>query len=55
MTRCDHCEYRNSWDCDDGWNRVPNNKFCEGFKLDYSSLSDKQKKEIQKRLMKEES
>ena len=54
MMRCDYCEYRNSWDCDDGWGRVSNNQLCEEFKLDYSTLSDVQKEEIQKRLMKEE-
>ena len=51
MSRCDYCEYRNSWDCDDGWGRISNNHFCESFKLDYDSLSEKQKKEIQRRLM----
>lgn len=55
MTRCDHCEYRGSWDCDDGWNGVSNDKFCKSFKLDYFSISDKQKKEIQEMFMKEES
>ena len=51
MSRCDYCEYRNSWDCDDGWGRISNNYFCESFKLDYDSLSEKQKKEIQRKLI----
>lgn len=34
---CDHCAYRNSWDCGDGWNRRSN---CDGFKLDWNTLSD---------------
>ena len=47
--RCEHCEYRYSWDCEDYW--VSDNKLCEDFKLDFDSLTNKQKKEIQKRLM----
>lgn len=54
MYRCDYCEYRNSWDCGDGWNRVSNDCYCESFKLDYDSLSERQKKEIQRRLMRDE-
>ena len=47
--RCEHCEYRYSWDCEDWW--VSDDKLCNDFKLDFDSLTDKQKKEIQKRLM----
>ena len=42
---CDYCAYRYSYDCDDGWNRHKN---CENFKLDWDSLSEKDKKTIQK-------
>ena len=49
LMRCEHCEYRYSWDCEDWW--VSNSKICNDFKLDFDSLTDKQKKEIQKRLM----
>lgn len=51
MSRCDHCAYRNSWDCDDGWNRADNNTFCSDFKLDFDSLSSEQKNSIQRILM----
>ena len=51
MCRCDYCEYRNSWDCGDGWGRISNDYCCESFKLDYDSLSEKQKEEIQRKLM----
>ena len=51
MDRCDYCEYSNSWDCDDGWNRISNNCICEDFVLDYRRLSDKQKKTVQRILM----
>ena len=42
---CDYCVYRYSYDCGDGWNCHKN---CESFKLDWDSLSDKDKKTIQK-------
>lgn len=51
MSACNHCRYRNSWDCDDGWNR---RRSCSEFELDYSTLSDKQKKTIQKILDRED-
>ncbi len=51
MSACDHCRYRHSWDCDDVWNR---RKSCSEFELDYSTLSDKQKKTIQKILDRED-
>lgn len=42
---CDYCAYRYSYDCDDDWNHHKN---CKSFKLDWDSLSDKDKKTIQK-------
>ena len=54
MDRCSYCAYRNSWDCDDGWNRKSNNTYCEEFSLDFDALSDKQKKVIQRKLMNNE-
>jgi hypothetical protein len=51
MERCDYCIYRNSWDCGDGWNRISNSSYCSEFKLDFDSLSDKQKKQVQRVLM----
>ena len=49
MSRCDYCKYRNTWDCEE-WH-LSNDCFCEEFKLDFDTLSDKQQKAIQKRLM----
>ena len=49
--RCEHCEYRYSWDCEDYW--ISDSKICNDFKVDFDSLTDKQKKEIQKRLMRD--
>lgn len=51
MSACDHCRYRHSWECDDGWNRRKN---CSEFELDYSTLSNKQKKTIQRILDRED-
>ena len=51
MDRCEHCEYRNGWECEDTWDRVPNYKLCNSFKLDFDTLSDDVKKQIQKRLI----
>ena len=51
MNRCEHCEYRNSWDCGDGYNRIRNDTMCERFKLDFDTLSNEVKKQIQKRLI----
>lgn len=45
MTRCDYCEYRNSWDCED--DRKPDNILCDYFKLDFKTLSKKQRKALQ--------
>lgn len=53
MDRCNYCKFRNSWGCDDEWNRVSNNEFCDDFKLDFDQLSEKKKKVIQKILMRE--
>ena len=51
LNRCDYCRYKNSWDCEDGWDRVRNDKICDDFVLEFKYLSDKQKKKIQKILM----
>lgn len=51
MERCNYCVYRNSWECGDGWNRVSNSRYCAEFKLDFDSLSGKQKKQVQRVLM----
>ena len=47
--RCEHCIWRYSWDCEDCW--ISDNSMCENFKLDFDTLTNAQKKEIQKRLM----
>ena len=39
MDRCDYCKYKNSWDCEDGWDRVRNDKICDDFVLDFKFLS----------------
>ena len=49
--RCEYCEYRNGWECDDGYYRVKNDTLCDRFKLDFDVLSDGVKKQIQKRLI----
>ena len=51
MNRCDYCRYKGSWDCEDGWDRVRNDKLCDDFVLEFNLLSDKQKKKIQRFLM----
>ena len=51
MSACDLCRYRHSWECDDGWNRRKN---CSEFELDFSTLSNKQKKTIQRILDRED-
>ena len=45
MNRCDHCEYRNSWDCEDY--KTPDELLCDRFRLDYDTLTFKQKKTVQ--------
>ena len=51
MSACDHCTYRNSYDCGDGWNRRKN---CSEFRLDFDTLTEKQKKTIQRILNRED-
>ena len=51
MSRCDYCEYRYSWDCDDGYYKASKDCICDSFKLDFNELNDKQKKAIQIILM----
>lgn len=52
MSRCDYCEYRNCAECEHVGDRVSNDVICNDFKLDFDTLSDREKKTIQKRLMK---
>ena len=52
MSRCEHCEYRNSAECECVGDRVANDVVCYVFKLDFDTLSAKEKKTIQKQLMK---
>ena len=40
-----HCKYRNSWDCEDGYCNCEN---CEDFKLDFDTLTKKQQKAIKR-------
>ena len=40
-----HCEYRNSWDCEDGYCNCEN---CDQFKLDFDTLTKKQQKAIKR-------
>lgn len=51
MSRCDYCKYRNCVECEVG-DRVANDVVCNNFKLDFDTLSNREKKAIQKRLMK---
>ena len=46
MAVCEHCRYRNSWDCDDG--RPYPVSGCENFELDFSTLTKKQQKAIRR-------
>lgn len=43
--RCYHCEYKNSWDCEDY--KIPDKFLCDRFRLDYDTLTSKQKKAVQ--------
>ena len=52
MNRCDYCEYRNCAECEYVGDRVANDVICKDFNLDFDTLSDREKKTIQKRLMK---
>ena len=54
MDRCDYCRYKNTWDCEDGWDRVRNDKICDDFVLDFKFLSKKQQEQIQKILMRQD-
>jgi hypothetical protein len=54
MNRCDYCRYKNTWDCEDGCDRVQNDKICDDFVLEFNFLSKKQQKQIQKILMRPE-
>lgn len=46
-----HCEYRNSWDCEDGYCNCKN---CGYFKLDFETLTKKQQKAIKRILSHED-
>lgn len=39
-SKCEHCKYRHSWDCDDG-SPYPKNG-CSSFQLDTNTLSKEQ-------------
>lgn len=52
MLVCEHCESKYSWECDDG--DVCPKGGCEDFELDYSTLTNKQKKAIKRVLQNEE-
>lgn len=52
MSRCEHCEYRNTAECEYVGDRVANDVVCYVFKLDFDTLSAREKKTIQKQLMK---
>lgn len=54
MDRCDYCKYKNSWDCENGLDRVRNDKICDDFVLDFKFLSKKQQEQIQKILMRQD-
>ena len=49
---CDHCDYRHSWECDDG--RPYPCKGRDDFKLDFETLTKKQQKAIRRILASEE-
>lgn len=51
MSLCEYCACRGSWDCEDGYYCLDN---CDDFKLDYDTLTKKQKKKIKKILSREE-
>ena len=42
VCKCDFCQYRYSWDCDDG--RPDPETGCDGFALDKSTLSDEEQR-----------
>jgi hypothetical protein len=37
---CENCEYRNTWDCEDGWCKSR----CSEFKLDEDTLNEEERK-----------
>ena len=43
MSLYNHCRYRNSWDCGDGWCSCEN---CKYFVVDLDTLSDEQREAI---------
>lgn len=51
MSVYNHCEYRNSYDCCDGYCNCEN---CDSFKLDFETLTKKQQKTIKKILSHED-
>lgn len=51
MAVYDHCVYRNSWDCEDGYCNCKN---CDRFKLDFDTLTKKQQKAIKRILSHED-
>ena len=52
MSVCEHCQYRHSWDCDDG---LPYpKKGCDDFELDFGTLTKKQQRAIRKILAHQE-
>ena len=51
MSLCNYCEYHILYDCEDVDYRSEN---CESFKLDFLTLSKKQKRKIKKILSREE-
>ena len=52
MDRCEYCEHRTCAECEREYDRISNDVMCVHFKLDFNRLSDREKKTIQKRLMK---
>ena len=51
MSVYEHCAYRNSWDCGDGFCSCKN---CDSFKLDFDTLTKKQQKAIKRILSHED-
>ena len=52
MAVCDHCRFRHSWDCEDGF-AMPK-KGCDSFELDFDTLTKRQQKAIRKILSHED-
>ncbi len=51
MSVYEHCVYRNSWDCGDGYCYSKN---CDLFKLDFDTLTQQQQKAIKRILSRED-